>query len=140
MYLHVYQSVHIGIIDEGNSLTVELIYLILLKESYDAISSFAFSLKCYEMFTYRQDPEVVKTKVSKPKRYSLSKLRLCHAPLKRLIQTHPHMSTSPCLFASGVVSVTAVVLMQPSQRDAVFLGEIKSTLFGLPKVNAFRNH
>ncbi len=156
MYLHVYQSVHIGIIDEGNSLTVELIYLILLKESYDAISSFAFSLECYEMFMYRQDPEVVKTKVSKPKRYSLSKLRLCHAPLKRLIQTHPymshsntphmshsntpHMSTSPCLFASGVVLVTAVVLMQPCQRDAVFLGEIKSTLFGLPKVNAFRNH
>ncbi len=41
-------------------------------------------------------PEVAKTKVSKPKRYSLSKLRLCHAPLKRLIQTHPHMSTSRC--------------------------------------------
>ncbi len=35
-------------------------------------------------------------KVSKPKRYSLSKLRLVHAPLKRLIQTHPHMSTSQC--------------------------------------------
>ncbi len=39
-------------------------------------------------------PEVAKTKVSKPKRYSLSKLRFCHAPLKRLIQTRPHMSTS----------------------------------------------
>ncbi len=39
-------------------------------------------------------PEVAKTKVSKPKRYSLSKLRLCHGPLKWLIQTHPHMSTS----------------------------------------------
>ncbi len=36
-------------------------------------------------------PEVAKTKVSKPKRYSLSKLRLDHAPLKRLIQTHPHV-------------------------------------------------
>ncbi len=35
-------------------------------------------------------PEVAKTKVSKPKRYSLSKLRLVHA------QTRPHMSTS-CL-------------------------------------------
>ncbi len=35
--------------------------------------------------------DVTKTKVSKPKRFSLSKLRLCHAPLKRLIQTHPHV-------------------------------------------------
>ncbi len=41
-------------------------------------------------------PEVAKTKVSKPKRYSLSKLRLCHAPLKWLIQTRTHMSTSRC--------------------------------------------
>ncbi len=41
-------------------------------------------------------PEVAKTKVSKPKRYSLSELRLYHAPLKRLIQTRPHMSTSWC--------------------------------------------
>ncbi len=41
-------------------------------------------------------PEVEKTKVSKPKRYSLSKLRFCHVPLKWLIQTHPHMSTSGC--------------------------------------------
>uniref|UniRef100_A0A673L5J1 Signal transducing adaptor molecule (SH3 domain and ITAM motif) 1 n=1 Tax=Sinocyclocheilus rhinocerous TaxID=307959 RepID=A0A673L5J1_9TELE len=31
-------------------------------------------------------PEVAKTKVSKPKRYSLSKLRLCHAPLKRKVR------------------------------------------------------
>ncbi len=36
-------------------------------------------------------PEVAKTKVSKQKRYFLSKLRLCHAPLKQLIQTRPHM-------------------------------------------------
>ncbi len=41
-------------------------------------------------------PEVAKTKVSKPKRYSLSKLRLDHALLKQLIQTRPHMSTSRC--------------------------------------------
>ncbi len=41
-------------------------------------------------------PEVAKTKVSKPKRYSLSKLRLCHTPLKQLIQTRPYMSTSLC--------------------------------------------
>ncbi len=34
-------------------------------------------------------PEVANTKVSKPKRYSLSNVRLCHAPLNRLIQTCP---------------------------------------------------
>ncbi len=28
----------------------------------------------------------------------------------------------------------------PCQGDAVFLGESKSTLFGLPKVDAFTNH
>ncbi len=97
-------------------------------------------------------PEVAKTKVSKPKRYSLSKLRLCHAPLKQLIQTRPHMSTSRC---------GNICLMQPkcsrkerrrgfsnrssvdaamSGRHCVFLGESKSTLFGFPKVDAFRNH
>ncbi len=38
----------------------------------------------------------------------------------------------------GVVSVTAVVLTQPCPGDVVFLGESKSTLFGLPKVDAFR--
>ncbi len=37
-------------------------------------------------------PEVAKTKVSKPKRYSLSKLRLCHAPLKWFIQTRPYIT------------------------------------------------
>ncbi len=41
-------------------------------------------------------PEPANTKVSKPKRYSLLKLRLCHTPLKQLIQTRPHMSTSWC--------------------------------------------
>ncbi len=92
-------------------------------------------------------PEVAKTKVSKPKRYSLSKLRLCHAPLKQLIQTSPHMSTSLCgnIYImqpkssrkeirrgfSNRSSVDAAV----SGRSCVFLGESKSTLFGLPKVD-----
>ncbi len=40
----------------------------------------------------------------------------------------------------GVVSVTAVVLMQPCQEDTVSLCESKSTLFGLSKVDAIRNH
>uniref|UniRef100_A0A672MMB8 Plexin A1 n=1 Tax=Sinocyclocheilus grahami TaxID=75366 RepID=A0A672MMB8_SINGR len=56
---------------------------------------------------------IAKTKVSKPKRYSLSKLRLCHTPLKRLVLTRPHISTSLCgniciMPPKGVVSVTAV--------------------------------
>ncbi len=92
-------------------------------------------------------PKVAKTKVSNPKRNSLSKLRLVHAPLKRLIQTRPNMSTSRCgnicvtnIWKEGVVSVTAVVLMQLSGRRCVFLCESKSTLFGLPKVDAIRNH
>ncbi len=61
------------------------------------------------------------------------------------------MSTSPCgnicimppkcsAKKEGVVSVTTVVLKQLCQGDTVFLGESKSTLFGLPKVDAFRNH
>ncbi len=52
----------------------------LLKGSYDAISCFAVSLECYKLFGIDKIPEVAKTKVPKPKRYSLSKLRLCHAP------------------------------------------------------------
>ncbi len=96
-------------------------------------------------------PEVPKL-VSNPKRYSISKLRLCHAPLKWLIQTCPHMSTSRCgkicvmlpkcsrkerrCGFSNCSSVEAAV----SGRCCVFLGESKSTLFGLPKVDAIRNH
>ncbi len=36
-------------------------------------------------------PEVAKTKVSKPKRYSLSKLRFCHAPKVAQSNTPPHV-------------------------------------------------
>ncbi len=94
----------------------------------------------------------LKTKVSNPKRYSLSKLRVSHAPPKRLIQTRPHMSTSQCgnicimppkcsrkerrRGFSNRSSVDAAV----SGRHCVFLGESKSTLFGLPKVDTIRNH
>ncbi len=53
----------------------------LLKGSHDVISSFSFSLECYKLFIDKI-PEVTKTKVSNPERYSLSKLR--HAPLKHL--------------------------------------------------------
>ncbi len=97
-------------------------------------------------------PEVAKTKVSNPKRYSLSKLRFVHAPLKWLIQTHPLMSTSRCANIclmppkcsckerrcgfSNCSSVDAVV----SGRRCVFLCESKSTLFGLLKEDAIRNH
>uniref|UniRef100_A0A671L420 AIG1-type G domain-containing protein n=1 Tax=Sinocyclocheilus anshuiensis TaxID=1608454 RepID=A0A671L420_9TELE len=90
-------------------------------------------------------------RISKPKRYSLSKLRLCHVPLKRLVLTRPHISTSLCgnicimppkcarkerrRGFSNAVSVEAAM----SGRRCVILGESKSTLFGLPKVDAFRN-
>ncbi len=79
-------------------------------------------------------PEVANTKVSKPKRYSLSKLRLCHTLLKQLIQTHPHMSTSQCgeiciRWFSNRSSVEAA----ESERICVFLGKRKTTLL------AFRN-
>ncbi len=40
--------------------------------------------------------KVAKAKVSNPKRYSLWKLRLGHAFLKRLIQRRPHKSTWLC--------------------------------------------
>ncbi len=60
---------------------------------------FSFLIRCDFKFSFLvisrlcidNIPEITKTKVSKPKRYSLSKLRLCHALLKRLIQTRPHV-------------------------------------------------
>ncbi len=59
------------------------------KGSYDAISVL-FSLWSVTSWLWIDKiPGVTKTKVSKPKRYSLSKIRLCHALLKRLIQTRP---------------------------------------------------
>ncbi len=65
-------------------------------------------------------PEIAKTEVSKPKRYSWSNLRFYHTPLKWLSQTHPHMSTSRCgNICIRHVSVTAIVLKQPWQREAV---------------------
>ncbi len=96
--------------------------------------------------------EVAKTKDSKPKRYTLSKLRLCHAPLKWLIQTRPHMSTSRCgnicktlpkhTHKEGRTIILAVVLLlppAPCPGDAVFQCESESTLFGLPKEDTTRN-
>ncbi len=87
-------------------------------------------------------PEVAKTKVSKPKRYSLSKLRLCHAPLKRLIKTRPHMSMSGCgnICVRRGFSNRSSVDAAMSGRSCVVLGKSKITLFGLLKVDAIRNH
>ncbi len=68
-------------------------------------------------------PEVAKTKVSKPKRYSLSKLRLCHASLKHLIQKHICVMLPKCSREerrsgfSNHSSVDAVM----SGRSCVFL-------------------
>ncbi len=96
--------------------------------------------------------KVAKTKVSKPKRYSLSNLRFIHAPLKWLIQTRPHMSTSRCGYICVMppkcsrkerrcgFSNRSTVDPVMSGRCCVFLCESKSTLFGLPKVDVIRNH
>ncbi len=91
-------------------------------------------------------PEVAKNKVSKPKRYSLSKLRFCPAPLKRLMQTRPHMSTSLCgnicimqpkcsrkERGRGFSNCSSVEAAMTGRR-CMFLGKSKSTLFGLQKV------
>ncbi len=67
--------------------------------------------------------------------------------LKCLIKTCPNMSISRCrkicpnmhVNKEGMVSVNAVVLMQPG-RHCVYLCESKSTWFGLPKVDAIWNH
>ncbi len=56
--------------------------------------------------------KVATIKVSNPKRYSLSKLRLGHAFLKRLIQTHPHMSTSRC----GEICITPPKCIRNEKR------------------------
>ncbi len=66
----------------------------------------------------------------KPKEIFFKKVKTRPHPPKRLIQTRPHMSTSRCgnscvmhpnvhLKKEAVVSLTAVVLMQPCQGDAV---------------------
>ncbi len=97
-------------------------------------------------------PEVAKTELSIPKRYSLSKSWHCQAPLKTSTSNTPPMSTSRCgnicvmppkcsrkerrRGFSDRSSVDAAV----SGRLCVLLYESKSTLFGLPKVDAFRNH
>ncbi len=97
-------------------------------------------------------PEIAKTKVSKSKRYSLSKFRLCHAPPKQLIQIRPHMSTSRwgniCETPPKgsrkerrhVFNKQSSAEAAMSGRHCVFLCGSKITLFSLPKVDAFRNH
>ncbi len=88
-------------------------------------------------------PEVAKTKVSKPNKYSLSKLRLCQAHLKRLFQTRPHMSTSRCgeickhspnvyaMKEGGTIILAVVLLLLPAlcPGDAVLHCKSESTLF-----------
>ncbi len=77
IYIYIYIYTH-TIQKFGGSVRLIISFF---KGSYDAIWSFAFFLECYKLIVHR---------------YSLSKLRLCHAPLKWLIQTRPHMSTSRC--------------------------------------------
>ncbi len=92
-------------------------------------------------------PEVAKTKVSKLKRYSLSKLKLCHAPLKRLIQTRPtclrhnvgrfakHRPNVYAMKEGGAIILAVVLLLPPAScpGDAVFRCERETTLFGIQK-------
>ncbi len=43
----------------------DIVTLCDIKGSYDAISSFTFSLECYKLFCIDKIPEVAKTKVLK---------------------------------------------------------------------------
>ncbi len=93
-------------------------------------------------------PEVAMTNFSKPKRYSLSKLRLNQALLKQLIQTCPRISMTWCgkicltppkcirkerrqNYYSRCSIVAAAVAM--SWRHCVFRCESERILFGLQK-------
>ncbi len=68
-----------------------LVVCVGLKGSYDVISSLPFSLECYKLFCIDKIPEVAKTKSQTQRDILLLKLRLCHALLKRLIQTRPYV-------------------------------------------------
>ncbi len=97
--------------------------------------------------------KVAKIKVSKPKKYSLSKLRLIHAFLKQLIQTHPHVyvtmwgdlhNTTQMYsnerrrnYYSRCSNVAAAAVM--SWRRCVFRCERETTFFGLPNEYTTRN-
>ncbi len=69
-------------------------------------------------------PEVAKTNISKPKRFSLSMLGLPR-PLKTVhSNTPPHVYVTVCKYL----------------RKAAQMYTKRNTLFGLPKVDAIRNH
>ncbi len=91
----------------------------MLKGSYDAVLLSLWSgTSC---LCKDEIPEVAKTEVSKPKRYSLSKLRLVHTPtcLRHNVEIFAQCIQDVNAKKKDVVSVTAVVLMQPCQGDAV---------------------
>ncbi len=104
----------------------------------------SFSLECYKL-CIDKIPEVAKTKVSNPKRYSLSKLRL--VLLKRLIQTRPtclhhgvgrfakHRPNVYAMKEGGAIILSVVLLLPPAScsGDAVFRCERENTLFGIQK-------
>ncbi len=110
-----------------------------------------FSVLCSCLCMYKIC-RVTKLKVYYKRIYSILKRRLIQTGLKLLIKTRPHMSKSRCgnicimppkcahkergRGFNNRCSVDAVM----SGRRCVFLCESKSTLFGLPKVDAFRNH
>ncbi len=63
----------------------------LWKGSYDAISSFPFSLECYKRMWIDKIPEVAKTKVSNLKRYSSKVKTLPRPPKTAHSNTPPHV-------------------------------------------------
>ncbi len=103
---------------------------------------FSFSLVCYVAVCACIRSAELQSSKSPTKGFILSKREArSRSGKKRLIQTRPHRSKSQCgnicimpanvhAKKEGVVSVTAVVLMQSCQ----FLSESKITLFGLPKL------
>ncbi len=60
-------------------------------------------------------PEVAKTKVSKPKRHSLSKLRFCHAPPKTA-----HSNTPPRVYVTMWKYLRNVTQMFSQRKKASF--------------------
>ncbi len=103
----------------------------MISGSYDAISSFSFSLSVPSCLCIDKIPEVAKTKVSKPKPKTAHlntppRLRHC---VGRFAKHHPNVYAKK----EGETIVLAIVLLLPAPcvGDTVFCCESETTLFGL---------
>ncbi len=83
-------------------------WTIPLKGSYDVISSFPFLLQAICAYIRSLKLQRLKSQNQRDIRYK----RLCHALLKRLIQTRPHMSTSLC----GEICITPPKCIRKERR------------------------